>query len=72
MFFFLPYITEISFYKNHVAVALYTFKALYFAFSSHQVIYIGVVRFLQKKYLDQMWLPDPYLATLFNEKVQLC
>ena len=37
MFFFLPLITEISFYKNQVAVALYTFKALYFAFSSHQV-----------------------------------
>ena len=37
MFFFLPFITEIPFYENHVAVALYTFKALYFAFSSHQV-----------------------------------
>lgn len=42
MFFFLPYITEISFYKNEVAVALYTFKALYFAFSSHQVILVFI------------------------------
>ena len=52
-------------------MSLYTFKALYFAFSSHQVCG-AFISIISTFCLDQVWLPDPYPSAFFDEKVQLC
>ena len=70
IFFLLPQITSRSFFKNNVAISLYTFKAIYFAFSAHQVIF-PTLEFL-KTNLDKIWISYPHSATFFNKKIQLC